>query len=322
MENLNRVFTPDRREIIALKREKGKIYLGIPSGSLYEQVIRLCQKAGMIKESPGRIYKFQSLFKGIIFQILDRKEMAVEVALGTIDAGITGKDYIEEFGNPNEVEFIQDFIFSKKSNQPSRLVMISDPKVISTIEETKGKAIFTELPKLTSRKLKEGYGFSENDLRNLCLSYGKTEQKLYTGRADAVTDIVETGETIKANGFAELATLFYSNPQLIGNLNSLKDPAIREVIEDFGASLNAILKAEKCPLYSVIMNVPRKKLEEVLAFLPSDQSPTISALQESDWVAVNTLIPQADFNRIAPKLIRLGAKGIVPSKVDAIYRKD
>jgi len=309
----------EKTENILFNREKGKVYLGIPSGSLNEQVVRLCQKAGMIEQNPGRIYEFQSNFNEIIFRVLDRQEMAEEVAMGVVDAGITGKDYIQEFGDPDKLEVIEDFIFSKKTNNPSRLVMISDPEQIKTIEESKGKRIFSELPNLTLRMLEEKFGFEGYDVSNISLSRGKTEQKLRTGRADVVTDITETGTTIKKNGFQELATLFESNPQLIANLNSVEDAGIREVIEDFALTIRAILDAEKTPLYSVIMNVPKAKLEQVLQDLPSNKSPTVSSLQDSDWVSVTTLIPQKDFFRIAPRLSRLGVTGIVPSKADAVY---
>ncbi len=301
-------------------REKGKIYLGIPSGSLEAQTLRLCQEVGLLNEQPGRIYQFQALFNDIIFRVLDRKELAEEVEMGIVDAGITGKDYIREFGNPEELEVIEsDLIFSKKSTQPSRLVMVSDPKKIDDIERTKGARIFTEMPKLTTQMLQECFGFEGADLANINLSRGKTEQKLRTGRADAVADITETGTTIKENGFVELGTLFESNPQLIANKDSIKDKAVLQVIEDFGASLKSILDAERNPMVTAIMNVPKKLLEKVLKGLPTNTSPTIAPLQDNEWVSVTTVIPDKDYFKIAPRLKRLGATGIIKTPVQAIY---
>lgn len=211
---------------INAKKEKGKIFIGIPSGSLNKQVIRLCIKAGFLECDPGRNYEITCSNSDIVFRILDRKEMAMEVADGVVDAGITGKDYIFETGYQNQVEEIADYIFSKKSNKPSRVVLVSSPDLIQEIEQTKGQRIATELPNLTRAMMAEKFGFSKKDLRYITRSEGKTEQKLQTGRAKAITDITETGDTIKANGFLELGTIFTSNPQLIGNKESIKDLGI------------------------------------------------------------------------------------------------
>ena len=184
-------------EKVKAKKEKGKIYIGLPSGSLSKQTIRLCLKAGFLKCNPGRNYEIICSDSDIVFRMLDRKEMAMEVADGVVDAGITGKDYIFETGYDQSVEVISDLIFSKKTNNPSRIVLVSSPELIKNIDDVRGERIATELPNLTKRQMKELYNFSEKDLRNIIRSEGKTEQKLRTGRAKAITDITETGETIQ-----------------------------------------------------------------------------------------------------------------------------
>ncbi len=298
-------------------KEKGKLYFGIPSGSLNEQVLRLLEKSGRSLKK-GRQYEMMGPYdKDVVFRVLDRKEMPQKVRDGIVDCGITGKDYVFEAGMERDVEVLGDFIFSKHTNQPSRLVLATRPELgIETPGDCKGKIIATELPNLTRRRLLELFGL--DDIRIL-RSEGKTEAKVNMGECDAFTDITETGATLKANGNIIVAELFTSNPQLIANRDAVGNTAKLEKMEDIRICIDAVLQAEREPVF---MDVPATVLPEVEKMLPSVISPTVSPVINQDWCSVAVVIRESQLNILAPKLLRLGVDGIVPIPAPKVFTQD
>lgn len=305
---------------MAYGKKEGVLYFGIPSGSLNEQVLRLLAKSGRPLKK-GRQYEMMGPYdKDVVFRILDRKEMAQKVSDGIVDCGITGKDYIFEAGREDEVEVLGDFIFSKNTNQPSRLVLASRPELgIEKPEDCKGKIIATELPNLTRRRMEELYGIT--DLKILH-SEGKTEAKVNMGECDAFTDITETGATLKANGNNIVAELFTSNPQLIANRVAITDSAKLEKMEDIRMCIEAVLQAEREPVFMVFMDVPTAVLPKVENLLPSVVSPTVSPVIDETWCSVTAVIRESELNILAPQLLRLGVDGIVPIPAPKVFTQD
>ena len=305
---------------MAYGKKEGVLYFGIPSGSLNEQVLRLLAKSGRPLKK-GRQYEMMGPYdKDVVFRILDRKEMAQKVSDGIVDCGITGKDYIFEAGRENEVEVLGDFIFSKYTNQPSRLVLASRPELgIEKPEDCRGKVIATELPNLTRRRMKELYGIEDIEILH---SEGKTEAKVNMGECDAFTDITETGATLKANGNNIVTELFTSNPQLIANREAIKDAAKLEKMEDIRMCIDAVLQAEREPVFMVFMDVPTDVLSAVEKMLPSVVSPTVSPVVDKAWCSVSAVIRESELNILAPKLLRLGVDGIVPIPAPKVFTQN
>lgn len=301
-------------------KKEGVLYFGIPSGSLNEQVLRLLEKSGRPLKK-GRQYELMGPYdKDVIFRVLDRKEMAQKVRDGIVDCGITGKDYVFEAGLETAVEVMGDFIFSKYTNQPSRLVLATRPESgIVKPEDCQGKIIATELPNLTKRRMKELYGV---EAIQILRSEGKTEAKVMMGESDAFTDITETGATLRDNGNIIVAELFTSNPQLIANREALQDPAKLEKMEDIRICIDAVLQAEREPVFMVFMDVPTSVLPEVEKMLPSVISPTVSPVIDEAWRSVAVVIRESQLNILAPKLLRLGVDGIVPIPAPKVFTQD
>jgi ATP phosphoribosyltransferase len=246
--------------------------------------------------------------------------MAKLVAMGVVDAGVTGRDYIFDTGQENDVEPIGDFIYSKKTNQPSRLSLVADASVDS-IDACKGQPIYTELVRLTRAKLREVCDFSETELARLNLSEGKTEAKISDGMAVAITEIVETGDTLRANGLRELATLFTSYPELIANGEALKEIWKREAIEMVRIGIDAQLQMEKEPQVMITMDVPSERVTDVIKLLPSCVAPTISQLTEPGWVSLSVLTAKGKSRLLPLQLLsqKLGVRGIVVTTPQMVY---
>ena len=305
---------------MAYGKQHDKLYFGIPSGSLNEQVIRLLEKSGRPLKK-GRQYELTSLYdEEVVFRVLDRKEMPQKVAKGIVDCGITGKDYVYEAARDQEVEVVGDFIFSKYTNQPSRLVLATRPETgIEKPEDCVGKTIATELPNLTRRRMKELYGITDI---NILQSEGKTEAKVLMGESEAFTDITETGRTLRENGNIVVAEIFTSNPQLIANPQAAQDTFKYQKMDDIRICIDSVLQAEKEPVYMVFMDVPLEALSSVETLLPAVVSPTVSPVVDENWRSVSVVIKESELNILAPKLLRLGVDGIVPVPVPKVYTQE
>jgi len=141
-------------------------------------------------------------------------------------------------------------------------------------------------------------------------SWGATEAKVAQGLADAVVEVTETGSTIRAHGLKIVHEFFQSNTQLIVNpevweSNDFK----REKIENLRVLLMGALRAEN--MVGLKMNIPEKKLKNIIALLPSLLAPTISSLYETDWYSVEVVVNQEEVRSLVPRLVAAGAQGIV-----------
>lgn len=300
-------------------KKENQLYVGIPSGSLHDQVIRLLDKSGRPLKK-GRLYELTTPYDpDVVFRILDRKEMPRKIHDGIVDCGITGKDYVAEAGMDGKIEVMGDFIFSKTSNRPSRLVLATRPETgIEKPEDCRGKTVATELPNLTKRRLKELFGIEDV---NIMQSEGKTEAKVFMGESDAFTDITETGRTLRENGNIVVAELFESNPQLLANRQTLENKVKAEKMEDIRVGLDSVLLAEKEPVYMVFMDVPKDILPQVEEIVPAVIAPTVMPVEKEGWTSLSVVIKESELNILAPKLLRLGVDGIVPIPVPKIFSR-
>lgn len=277
--------------------------LGIPKGSLEAATIELFRKSGWKISGNDRSY-FPNVDDDTLRCVLARpQEMSRYVEDGTLDAAITGKDWTLE--NGSDVHVVCDFIYSKTSMRPTRwVVVVPNNSPIERIEQLEGKRIATEMVRFTQRYFRE-----RNVNVEVEFSWGATEAKAAEGLVDAIVEVTETGSTIRAHGLKIIHELCQSNPQLIANHAAWADPWKREKIEQIRLLLNGALQAEA--KVGLKMNVPKDKVQEVIAILPSITSPTVAPLYGADWVAVESVVAAAVVREIIPKLLRAGAEGII-----------
>lgn len=277
--------------------------LGIPKGSLQSATIALFKRSGWQINVNGRSYFPEIDDPTIECAICRAQEMSRYVENGTLDAGLTGKDWIAE--NNSDVHVVTDLIYSKVSSRPARWVLAVpyDSKVTS-LNQLNGKKISTELVQFTKRY------FTERNIDvTVEFSWGATEAKVVSGLADAVVEVTETGSTIKAHGLRIIHELMQTNTQLITNHSTWKDNAKREKIEQISLLLNGALLGEK--LVGLKMNVPQKQLEKIVALLPSLHAPTVSPLYQSDWYSVESVVNTNIMRNLIPQLLKNGAEGII-----------
>jgi len=277
--------------------------LGIPKGSLESATIDLFKKSGWKITVSSRSYFPVVDDDEIRCTLVRAQEMSRFVETGTLDAGLTGRDWVLE--NGSDVMVVQDLIYSKTSLSRARWVLVvAEDSPIRTLKDLDGKKIFTELVNFTKRY------FAERSIRvDVEFSWGATEGKGIEGLCDAVVEVTETGSTLRANGLRIVEELMQTNTQFIVNKESYRDPWKREKIEQISLLLRAALQAEG--MVGLKMNVPANDLKAVMEILPSITSPTIAHLFESDWFSVETMISQKVVREIIPKLQKRGAVGII-----------
>jgi len=287
-----------------------QLKLGIPKGSLEAATIELFAHAGWWIAPKSRNY-FPSIDDPEIACALVRsQEMGPAVAHGTLDAGLTGIDWVQE--TEAEVAVVRDLVYSKATDQPARWVLVVDrDSSVERIEDLQGKTIATELVGFTRRLLAE-----RGVEANVEFSWGATEAKVVQGLADAAVEITETGSTIRAHGLRIVCDLLHTHTVLIANHAALDDPWRREKIDQIALLLTAALDARGKVLLK--MNVPAARIDAVVALLPSLHAPTVNSLTDPDWSAVETVVDRTEVRFLIPALKGAGAEGILEIEINKI----
>jgi len=286
-----------------------KLKLGIPKGSLEHATIDLFRKAGFNIATSSRSY-FPAIDDPEIECMLIRaQEMARYVEDGVLDAGLTGRDWIEE--SAAEVERLADLIYAKQSFGKVRWVLaVPENSPVRSVADLQGKIIATELVETTKRYLARN-GVSAK----VEFSWGATEVKPPV-LADAIVEVTETGSSLRANNLRIVETVLESNTQLIANKAAIRDDWKRRKLDDVKMLLEGAINA--LGKVGLMLNVPRANLESVLHILPALQKPTISQLSDEDWVAINTVLDESTVRAIIPRLKEAGATGIVEYPLNKI----
>jgi ATP phosphoribosyltransferase len=292
-----------------------KLKLGIPKGSLQDATVQLFARAGFNIYVSSRSY-FPSVDDPEIDCMLIRaQEMARYVSDGVLDAGLTGQDWIAEHelgdGKTGVLTSVADLIYAKQSFGKVRWVLAApEDSGVKSAKDLEGKTIATELVRVTSQYFKK-----LNVAVNVEFSWGATEVKPPV-LADAIVEATETGSTLRANRLRIVDTIMESNTQLIANKTALGEPWKKTKLDNIALLLKAAIEAQG--RVGLMLNVRKTDQAAVLALLPALQRPTISALSDVEWVAVNTIIEERMVRDLIPKLKAAGGQGIVEYPLNKI----
>ena len=191
-----------------------RLKFGIPKGSLQNATISLFKRSGWHINVNGRSYFPEIDDESIECAICRAQEMSRYVQNGTLDAGLTGKDWIAE--NSSDVHVVSDLVYSKVSSRSARwVVAVPYDSPVKRLEDLAGKKIATELTEFTKRY------FAERNIGVIVeFSWGATEAKVVSGLADAIVEVTDTESTINAHGLRIIHELMQTNTQLIVNRES------------------------------------------------------------------------------------------------------
>jgi ATP phosphoribosyltransferase len=283
--------------------------LGIPKGSLQDATVDLFRRAGFTINVNSRSYYPGIDDTEIECMLIRAQEMARYVENGILDAGLTGRDWIQE--NDAHVEVLSDLVYSKQSFRNVRWVLaVPESSNIHGVKDLEGKTVATELVNTTKKWLA-----ANGVTARVEFSWGATEVKP-PDLADAIVEVTETGSSLRANKLRIVETILESNTQLIANAGAWKDDWKRRKLQDLVLLLEAAINA--LSKVGLLMNVELTNLDKVIAALPALKQPTISGLSDTNWVAINTIVDEVTVRTIIPRLKEAGAQGIVEYPLNKI----
>ncbi|MBM3998754.1 MAG: ATP phosphoribosyltransferase [Planctomycetes bacterium] len=274
--------------------------LGIPSKG------RLSELAGDLLKQAGLSFRRQdrSLFARVSEMPIDAtflrtEDIPVLCAEGAIDLGITGSDLVEEAG----VELVTRLTLG--IGKCRLAVCVPDDAPIARPAELDGCRIATSFPRATQRYL-EHHGARA---RLVALS-GSVEIMVALGVADAIVDLVETGSTLAANRLRVLADIGHYEAVLVQNVQRRSPEQADRVVR----RLEGVVIARA---YSLLeYNIPRARLREAESITPGYHSPTINALEDPDWCAVQVMVKRSDVISVMERLETLGASAILETQIN------
>ena len=275
--------------------------LGIPAGSLQKATIKIFSKAGFHIADSERSYVPRIDDEQIQIIMLRAQEMGRYVSDGVLDAGITGYDWIME--NNCDVVDVCELAYSKATSNPTRWVLaVPDESKAKSVKDLAGGIVATELVNVTKKY------FADKGINlKVEFSWGVTEVKARL--VDAIVELTETGNTIRANDLRIIDTVITSTTRFIANKQAWDDKFKRKKIENISILLNAAIEARS--KVGLKMNVKKDDLDSILKILPAEKSPTISSLADSGYIAIEVIVDDKIERSLVPALKRAGASGII-----------
>jgi ATP phosphoribosyltransferase len=267
--------------------------IAIPNkGSLSEGAVELLREAGYKCKRRSRELVVVDKKNNVEFIFLRPRDIAVYVASGVINLGITGRDLVVD--SLVNVDELLPLNFGNSS------FYYAVPKESDlTPEQFKGIRIASSYDNLVKLDMKKkGIDAIVTRLD------GAIEISVKLGVADVIADVVSTGKTLEEAGLKVVGEpLLISEAILIGLNKDLCDDA-KKMIQ----RLQGILLARTYVM--VEYDIPEKQLSAACELTPGIESPTISPLAEKEWLAVKSMVKNKDINTIMDGLEELGAKGI------------
>ena len=274
--------------------------IGVPSkGRLSELASALLADAGLSFRRTDRNLFARCKDVPVEITFLRTDDIPVLAAEGAIGLGITGADLVAESGA--EVVHRLDLGVGH-----CRLALcVPDDSTISDVKQLAGRRIATSFPRVTRGWLAER---GVTDAHFVELS-GSVEVMITLGVADAIVDLVETGSTLAANRLRVLDEIGRYETVLV------QDPKLAhpELADRIVRRLEGIVIARGWSLLEY--NVPRARLADAEAITPGVKSPTIMALEDSDWCAVRAMVRRGEAHAIIEQLEAIGAVAMIETRI-------
>lgn len=275
--------------------------IGIPSkGRLSELATALLHQAGLhFRRQERTLFALvKHLPVDIIFLRTD--DIPILCSEGAIDLGITGSDLVDESGTDVQIRMPMGVGHCRLS------LCVPEDSTITQASQLNGKRVATSFPHVTRKYLAQHQ--AEAHLVQLS---GSVEIMISLGLADAIVDLVETGSTLAANRLRIMTDLGHYETVLIQNQQTCRDP---EMADRIARRLQGVVIARD---YSLLeYNIPRDKLPLAEGITPGFNSPTISALETSDWCAVRVMVKRQDVIAVMERLEAIGASAILETAIN------
>jgi ATP phosphoribosyltransferase len=273
--------------------------IAVPNkGILSEASIGMLKEAGyVVRRDPKDLHVIDTN-AGIEFFYLRPRDIATYVGAGSLDAGITGLDLLVD--SKSDAKSIASLGFGQ-----STLRFAGPVGKFLDIAELNGRSVATAYPNLV-RSFLESKGVNSK----VITLDGAVEVSVRLGVADAVADVVSTGSTLRQAGLEVFGpVILESDAQLIVALG--KDQLVAGLLQ----RLEGVRVAREYVIFDY--DCPVSLIEEASKITPGIESPTISPLRDTEWVAVRSLVKASETNQKMDELYKIGARAILVSAIHA-----
>ncbi|KAJ7895618.1 ATP phosphoribosyltransferase [Mycena olivaceomarginata] len=291
----------------------GRLLFAIPKkGRLHEKCLSILSGADIQFRRHARLDVCLAVNHNIALVFLPASDIPSFVGKGNVDLGITGHDVILEAEMQNHVTEALRLGFGKCSLQ----VQVPEASSIKAVEDLAGKRVVTSFEVLSAQyfgKLDEKSNLSGDQKTKIEYVGGSVEAACALGLADGIVDLVESGDTMRAAGLHAIATLLESEAVLIKSTVP-KHPELAPLIDLVTSRIAGVIAASK---YVVCQyNISRDRLAAATQVTPGRRAPTVSPLEEENWVAVSSMVEKKRIAGIMDELVKIGAEDILIFNLD------
>ncbi|CAG99011.1 ATP phosphoribosyltransferase [Kluyveromyces lactis] len=279
-----------------------KLLFAIPKkGRLYEKSVSILKGSDIKFHRSARLDIAISTNMPVALIFLPAADIPMFVGEGRCDLGITGVDQVRE--SEVDVNLPIDLQFGTCKLQ----VQVPVAGEYTSPEQLIGKTIVSSFVNLTKKYFAQLEGVPESEMvTRVKYVGGSVEASCALGVADAIVDLVESGETMRAAGLTAIATVLDTSAHLIESKNPKGDV---ELLRTIKSRIEGVMTAQK--YVSCSYNAPENKLPELLKITPGRRAPTISQINDSGWVAVSSMIERKNKGDIMDDLKKNGAEDIM-----------
>lgn len=274
------------------------VKVAVPNkGTLSEAAVSMLVEAGYQGRRDPRALTVPDPTNGVEFYYLRPRDIATYVGSGALDVGITGRDLLLDSGSEATETLTLDFGHST--------FRFAGPQTITDLSQLQGRRVATSYPVLV-----ENFLTSHGVTATIVQLDGAVESAVRLGVADAVADVVSTGQTLAAQGLTIFGPVILDSEAVL----ITRDGSVAG-LDTLTARLQGVLVARQFVLMDY--DLPHHLIEEASVLTPGLESPTVSPLQDPNWVAVRVMVRREDAHRAMDKLSQLGARAILVSTIHA-----
>ena len=275
--------------------------IAVPNkGSLAEESIAILKEAGYRQRTDSRDLVLIDNENGVEFYYLRPRDIAIYVGSGELEAGITGRDLLID-----SAAAAQELMSLNFGASTFRFAAPADRQW--SMEDIAGKRVATAYPGLVDHHLK-ALGIKAQVVR----LDGAVESSVRLGVADLIADVVSTGTTLRQAGLKIFGEVILSSEAVVIAREGVAIPAELEILI---RRLQGVVTARMYVLLDY--DIPKNLVAKACAITPGLESPTISPLQNADWVAVRAMVKRKETNQVMDELWALGARGILVTDIHA-----
>lgn len=274
--------------------------IAVPNkGSLAEPAAEMLSEAGYRRRTDGRELVLADPANNVELFFLRPRDIAVYVAAGTLDVGITGRDLLLDSGAGAEEVLPLGF-------GASTFRFAAEPGTVASVGGLEGRRVATSYEGVVLAHL-EQHGVGATVVR----LDGAVETAVRLGVADAIADVVSTGTTLRAAGLEVFGEPILQSEAVLVRRAGAEPPALPLLLR----RLQGVLVARRYVMMDY--DIPTERVGDGAALTPGLESPTVSPLQREGWVAVRAMVPRADAQQVMDDLWEVGARAILVTDIHA-----